>query len=84
MGPRHLSRGNELAVRLPSDDVKASMGPRHLSRGNPVRIQLFPPQHHRFNGATASQPWKSPGPKQEVPPLERLQWGHGISAVEIR
>ena len=36
-----------------------------------------------FNGATASRPWRSCCPTLLRPPISKLQWGHGLAAVEI-
>ena len=58
------------------------MGPRPLGRGrrwaNSVSIR---PSVDRFNGATASRPWKTPVRVGRLSFL--LQWGHGLSAVEV-
>ena len=61
----------------------ASMGPRHFCRGNRHLVVQKNVVRNRFNGATAFLPWKFsksiPGTGAVIP----LQWGHGISAVEI-
>jgi len=43
-------------------------------------IIAIPPTH--FNGATAFQPWKREKVSAVAAWLSRLQWGHGLSAVE--
>ena len=80
MGPRPFSRGNRPERNSPGGTQPASMGPRPFSRGN--FVWCGPPQSPTgFNGATAFQPWKchAVGPD----PNRSLQWGHGLSAVEI-
>ena len=59
------------------------MGPRHLSRGNLGRASGRISPATRFNGATASQPWKYSAYRYVAHRVHTLQWGHGISAVEM-
>ena len=84
MGPRPFSRGNAVAFRPAGcGRPRASMGPRPFSRGNVPLCTGDAEFLLSFNGATAFQPWKSP-PKIGSPPrTTQLQWGHGLSAVEI-
>ena len=61
------------------------MGPRPFSRGNSCElIPLRALATHRFNGATAFQPWKLSAVGRVLNPMPMLQWGHGLSAVEMR
>ena len=61
----------------------ASMGPRHFSRGKPPPHATTRRRTRSFNGATAFQPWKAAEVvHRAVYAPVRLQWGHGISAVE--
>ena len=62
----------------------ASMGPRPFSRGNGRREARRGPGPRSFNGATAFQPWKSERRMLRETTMITLQWGHGLSAVEIR
>jgi len=59
------------------------MGPRLLSRGDSSLSQRSFARRSRFNGATASQPWRCVG-IHFARHYGELQWGHGFSAVEIR
>src|SRR5262249_41942991 len=65
-------------------EVEPSMGPRPASRGDQARRDLLGESPETFNGATASEPWRS----EPVPQRQRvrvfLQWGHGQRAVEMR
>ena len=60
----------------------ASMGPRPFSRGNSINRSARSPTPWRFNGATAFQPWKQGARRRVGSDKLRLQWGHGLSAVE--
>ena len=62
---------------------RASMGPRRFSRGKSRTPVACGNGMRSFNGATALQPWKDVEEAQDL--LEdapKLQWGHGVSAVE--
>ena len=61
----------------------ASMGPRHFCRGNGAAPARSGSHDGRFNGATAFLPWKCSTFQPRRAPVWPLQWGHGISAVEI-
>jgi len=62
----------------------ASMGPRHFSRGSQSLTTSTCRLRKCFNGATAFQPWKwCVGDVLSVNAQTMLQWGHGISAVEV-
>ena len=62
----------------------ASMGPRLFSRGNDrSSTSESGPQELSFNGATTFQPWKLMLPRCAAAWIDRLQWGHDFSAVEI-
>ena len=58
------------------------MGPRPFSRGRVVISVASRVAHQGFNGATAFQPWKDMDLGKVAEYAERLQWGHGLSAVE--
>ena len=84
MGPRHHCRGIKTVNVYQDSEDAASMGPRHHCRG----IMGRP-------GETASAPTAaSMGPRHHcrgivartIPPQQNslsLQWGHGITAVEL-
>ena len=83
MGPRPFSRGNG-----------RYRGSASLSRGRfngatafqPWKSGLTPAHRlarMRFNGATAFQPWKFHLSASSCLARHSLQWGHGLSAVEI-
>ena len=61
----------------------ASMGPRHFSRGSPHEAVSLHNHPNSFNGATAFQPWKLNPVQFDKLDKFTLQWGHGISAVEV-
>ena len=63
--------------------MPASMGPRPFSRGNARTRRPAQSTRACFNGATAFQPWKSERERGGRIGVASLQWGHGLSAVEI-
>ena len=82
MGPRHLCRGIVIPVDGARKDRGTSMGPRHLCRGIPRRhrdparggrTSMGP--RHLCRGIFIRLVNRPRGPT-------KLQWGHGISAVE--
>ena len=83
MGPRPFSRGNMQQLGYRQLDAGASMGPRPFSRGNASISRRWPRCVRRFNGATAFQPWKCLWLRKAKFSVATLQWGHGLSAVEI-
>ena len=72
-----------LEVALLSQPLEASMGPRPFSRGNPSCRWPGRAGRRCFNGATAFQPWKFTRDAANGDQINVLQWGHGLSAVEI-
>ena len=72
-----------LSIGQANQGQQASMGPRHFSRGNVGRLRPASFGTLSFNGATAFQPWKSSRRHFSPHPWVLLQWGYGISAVEI-
>jgi len=60
------------------------MGPRHFSRGSGrIYRKTSSAKLKCFNGATAFQPWKLIVTEGLATWPPQLQWGHGISAVEV-
>ena len=59
------------------------MGPRPFSRGNKLWAAAPGKPPSGFNGATAFQPWKFYVCAGEHGCSAALQWGHGLSAVEM-
>ncbi len=84
MGPRRFSRGNRDATRRTGDMASASMGPRRFSRGNLGVAVVTGTSTCRFNGAAAFQPRKSYCAGIFTRATQKLQWGRGVSAAEIR
>ncbi len=83
MGPRPFSRGNARAFGCGPSHRHASMGPRPFSRGNRRRLcgrlvvrlaSMGPRPFSRGNGFRSSCRFLS---------CSALQWGHGLSAVEM-
>ena len=83
MGPRHFCRGNPDVAAQHDIFAIASMGPRHFCRGNAVLVSVAGLAQAGFNGATAFLPWKCRRGNLSEPLHDQLQWGHGISAVEM-
>ena len=84
MGPRPFSRGNlPLHVRdaLPSSRFNGATAFQPWKLPIIVNGKKWSPG---FNGATAFQPWKHGVQAEDMYPHCRLQWGHGLSAVETR
>jgi len=73
---------NVVVLRIEIDRI-ASMGPRHFSRGSLADDLALALRGSSFNGATAFQPWKSRSRTRIGSSFRLLQWGHGISAVEV-
>ena len=84
MGPRPFSRGNHHGRQAVCVPLPASMGPRPFSRGNAPRWPRSAARRPSFNGATAFQPWKCGSRRPACRCRRWLQWGHGLSAVEMR
>jgi len=83
MGPRHFSRGSSRAGVLTEGRGDGFNGatafqPWKSGGGGLGRIV-----DKSFNGATAFQPWKSMDVLARIHAVRLLQWGHGISAVEV-
>ena len=82
MGPRPFSRGNGEGYEGEGEGGGASMGPRPFSRGNRVLLG-------RAEGAGVASMGPRPFSRGNWPVSVRaggqlkLQWGHGLSAVEI-
>ena len=83
MGPRPFSRGNRLSFTANwSLLIVASMGPRPFSRGNDL-LAAFDIQ---LQAASMGPRPFSRGNRDRLlafPQIWSLQWGHGLSAVEI-
>ncbi len=60
------------------------MGPRRHRRGDTPVPRASGSTRARFNGATASPPWRPREQRREWERTNRLQWGHGVTAVETR
>ena len=82
MGPRLLSRGENLGNPENPALVPASMGPRLLSRGEYQRSLVTLEFTTGFNGAAASQPRRVDGRTLRRYRFRKLQWGRGFSAAE--
>ena len=65
-----------VAVRL------ASMGPRPCGRGRYIPAPFTAPMEQGFNGATALRPWTGVRTARCLTQAKRLQWGHGLAAVD--
>ena len=61
---------------------EASIWPRHHRRGEPGSAGWPTSARTRFNLATASSPWRTPRRRRSAIAPKRLQFGHGIIAVE--
>ena len=83
MGPRPFSRGYLDPVHQERHPYLASMGPRPFSRGYMLIATFRMCATSRFNGATAFQPWICAVAPSAVSRVLLLQWGHGLSAVDI-
>ncbi len=75
-----VENGDVLDVR--QERLGASMRPRPLGRGEPRRIHRVRPRTRSFNAATASRPWRTLIFDELHAQPNRLQCGHGLSAVE--
>ena len=83
MGPRHFCRGNyRIAVSPPYKTLRFN-GATAFLPWKSRRSDSLAPNSARFNGATAFLPWKYIWIKIYSPQQRLLQWGHGISAVEM-
>src|SRR5690606_26455926 len=83
MEPRLLSRGN--AAGAYTRPVRRMLQWSHgFSAVETPRRQPGRAAWLRFNGATASQPWKPARKRLYQQALKSLQWSHGFSAVETR
>ena len=83
MGPRPFSRGNPADSAGPISKSRSFNGatafqPWKLAFQGPESFEIA-----RFNGATAFQPWKCCAIRRWPAIRTGLQWGHGLSAVEM-
>ena len=83
MGPRSFGRGDTGTVPSGTPDIAASMGPRSFGRGDRTAGDTCEFIHGGFNGATVFRPWRCISKEAAESKTDLLQWGHGLSAVEI-
>ena len=84
MGPRPFSRGNAIREGLNLRGVgRGFNGATAFQPWKWFHVPLHMNNNNSFNGATAFQPWKWQRGKDRLAVAAMLQWGHGLSAVEM-